>query len=317
MSLIYNVVIIDDQKEFYEDYKFIIKDHLLKQGFIANVDYIPSNLSFSKYELSKPDLYLIDLKFGHADQGQDFIKTIRKNYYTDILFYSSDHEAIKKYRQSAEMQGIYFAEKDEQTSEVDDLLKGLLNKMILKSNSPRSTRGIIMECVSELDETVREKIVFLASVIKKQEVKKIEKDILKLFKTSNDGRIGKLEKFFHINFTKGKVESSEFAKEYETFDLESLVNDIHITDSSKNTKILLILYKHLYGEDELFSKIKRYEELLTKRNILAHVSQETSPNGFVFRNKKDRNKNYYLTTEESIALRNLVIEMEGCISKIR
>ena len=181
MSLAYNVAIIDDQKGFYDDYKVIIEEHLSKQGFIAKVDYINSDLDFAKYEISKPDLYMVDLKFGHIDQGQEFIKKIRKDYYTDILFYSSDHEAIQKYRQSAEMQGIYFAEKDEQTGEVDNLLKGLLDKMVLKSNSPRSTRGIVMECVSELDESVRNKIILLVKKIPDGNKQIIEKEILKLF----------------------------------------------------------------------------------------------------------------------------------------
>lgn len=316
MSLVYNVVIIDDQKGFYDDYKVIIGEHLSMQGYIAKVDYINSDLDFEKYELSKPDLFMVDLKFGHIDQGQEFIKKIRKDYYTDILFYSSDHEAIQKYRQSAEMQGIYFAEKDEQTSEVDDLLKGLLDKMILKSNSPRSTRGIVMECVSELDEAIRNKIAFLVKKIPTDDKKAVEREILKLFKESNDGKTKKLEDFFHIPFIKEKIPTSEFAPNYEPIDFESLIQDIQITDSTKNIRILCVIYKYLYGKTELYSNIKRYEELLGKRNILAHVTQEQSSNGFIFRNRSDESKNYNLTTEESVTLRKLIIEMENCISQI-
>ncbi len=316
MSLAYNVAIIDDQKGFYDDYKVIIEEHLSKQGFIAKVDYINSDLDFAKYEISKPDLYMVDLKFGHIDQGQEFIKKIRKDYYTDILFYSSDHEAIQKYRQSAEMQGIYFAEKDEQTGEVDNLLKGLLDKMVLKSNSPRSTRGIVMECVSELDESVRNKIILLIKKIPDGNKQIIEKEILKLFKKSNDGKIKKLEDFFKVSFIKEKLPETEFAKKCETINIDSLIQDIQITDSIKNVRILCVLYKHLYGNTQVYSDIKRYEDLLGKRNILAHVTQEQSGNGFIFRNKNDESKNYNLTMEESITIRKLIIEMDNCISKI-
>lgn len=316
MSLAYNVTIIDDQKGFYDDYKAIIEDHLTEQGFVANVDYINSDLDFSRYELSKPDLYMVDLKFGQIDQGQEFIKKIRKNYCTDILFYSSDHESIQKYRQSVEMQGVYFAEKDEQTSEVDDLLKKLLNKMILRANSPRSTRGMVMECVSELDEIIRNKIILLIKKISEDDKKNIERRILKLFKESNDGKIKKLEDFFKVSFIKEKLPETEFAKKCETINIDSLIQDIQITDSIKNVRILCVLYKHLYGNTQVYSDIKRYEDLLGKRNILAHVTQEQSGNGFIFRNKNDESKNYNLTMEESITIRKLIIEMDNCISKI-
>ncbi len=137
-----------------------------------------------------------------------------------------------------------------------------------------------------------------------------------MFKKSNDGKIKKLEDFFQVSFVKEKVPTSEFALKYESIDFESLIQDIQITDSTKNIRILCSLYKYLYGENELYSKIKRYESLLGRRNILAHVTQEQSSNGFIFRNRNDESKNYNLTTEESLALRKLIIEMEDCILHI-
>lgn len=316
MSLEYNVVIIDDQKAFFEDYKSFIEDYLSNKGFIASVDYISSESDFASYDLSKPDLFLIDLKFGQVDQGQIFIHKVRENRFTDILFYSSDVEALKKYRQEGKMQGVFFAEKDEQVDEVENNLKGLLDKMIIRSNSPRATRGIVMECVAELDDVIRTQIKSMITKINANELENTEKKILKLFKNSIDGKIKDLENFFSVSFSNGLLNASEFAKNHSSINVGKLVNSIKITDSYKNLSILGILLKKIYGNDKLYSNIYRYNDLLKKRNILAHTTQENIENSFVFRNIEDETKNYILTEDECLSLRKLIIEIGKCLNEI-
>lgn len=202
MSLIYNVAIIDDQKEFYADYKPIIEEILNTNGFAVHVSYIASMEDFEQCILRDQDLFMIDLKFGQEDKGQEFIKLIREKYFIDILFYSSDTNAIQNYRKDPTMQGIYFAEKDEQSGEVDALLKRLLDKMIMKCNSPRSMRGIVMECVSELDETVREKYIKLFQKVETDKRNELYKKIIKIYKKSNDGRNKSLKNFLMSSLQK-------------------------------------------------------------------------------------------------------------------
>ena len=298
MSLKYNIAILDDQKEFFEEYKDTIDTHLKEHGFIAVIDYIQSESEFDQYDLDKPDLFMIDLKFGIEDKGQKFIEKIRDNYFTDILFYSSDHEAIESYRKNAEMQGIFFAEKDEQNDEVEILLIRLLDKMLLKANAPRSMRGIVMECVAELDDIIKQKISALESKIPVSQKENVRKKILKHYKDSNDGRNKKLFDFFATPF------------------VGDLIDNIQVTDSQKNLQCLLILYKELYRKDELYSQIKKYEELLSKRNILAHVTQEKRENGYAFKHHTDISEYYELTLEEALSLRKIIIKLEDHLKKI-
>lgn len=317
MSLKYNIAILDDQKVFFDEYKDTIDTYLKEKGFIAAIDYIQSESEFYQYDLDKPDLFMIDLKFGIEDKGQKFIEKIRDNYFTDILFYSSDHEAIERYRKNADMQGIFFAEKDEQNDEIEALLIRLLDKMLLKANTPRSMRGIVMECVAELDDIIKQKIILLELKITQPSQKEnVRKNILKLYKDSNDGRNKKLSDFFATSFVGNKIAAEEIYKTAGIFAISDLIDNIQVADSQKNLQCLLIFYKELYGKDDLYNQIKKYEELLSKRNILAHVTQEKRENGYAFKHHTDTSEYYELTGEEALSLRNIIIELEACLLKI-
>lgn len=317
MSLKYNIAILDDQKEFFDEYKDTIDAYLKEQGFIAVIDYIQSESEFYQYDLDKPDLFMIDLKFGIEDKGQKFIEKIRDTHFTDILFYSSDHEAIESYRKNADMQGIFFAEKDEQNDEVETLLNRLLDKMLLKANAPRSMRGIVMECVAELDDIIKQKIALLeVKITQPSQKENVRKKILKHYKDSNDGRNKKLSDFFATSFVGDKIAAEEIYKSAGMFAISDLIENIQVTDSQKNLQCLLIFYKELYGKDDLYNQIKKYEELLSKRNILAHVTQEKRENGYAFKHHTGSSEYYELTVEEALSLRNIIIELEGCLSKI-
>ena len=107
MSLKYNVAIIDDKKLFFEEYKAMVDEFLEENGFNAEVEHIPSEQDFFSYPLEKPDLFLVDLKFGQDDKGQKFIEAIRNNYLTDVLFYSSDRKAIKNIERNWAHKGFF------------------------------------------------------------------------------------------------------------------------------------------------------------------------------------------------------------------
>lgn len=315
MSLRYNVAIIDDKKLFYNDYKGVIDDFLSNNGFKADVEHIPSEQDFDKYPLDKPNLFLVDLKFGRVDKGQIFIEKIRNNHLTDVLFYSSDHDAIDKYRSQIGSQGIFFAERDEQNDEVEPLLEKMLNKMIARSNTPRATRGLVMECVAELDDKVKEKILYLLDKLPKENREKYYKDVIKIIKKSSDGKLNKLQQFFDAPFAekKNNLLSSGISLD---FSVPDLIENINITDSSKNLKFLLSLYSSHYGKNQLYEQIKHYNELLQKRNILAHVSQIMDEDRYVFKSRSCDSQDYVLTEEECLSLRKTILEFSDLLNQI-
>jgi len=312
MSLKYNVAIIDDQIQFFEFYKEIIEEHLSANGFYAEVDHISSEKNFESYPISMPNMYMIDLKFGNDDKGQNFIRKIREQQLTDILFYSSDHEAIENYKLEFGSQGIFFAEKEEQNDEVIVILEKMLDKMISTCNTPRTTRGLIMECVAELDDIIKEKIMLLYSKLTDEQIISYRKRILEKIKNSYDGRLNDLKRFFDQDFA-NKIENASVINSDNGFLIEDLIEEIKITDSSKNLSFLLSLYKILFSKDDLYKDIAKYQELLSKRNILAHVSQSMEGDKIVFKNK---DYIYTLSDEECLSLRTNILSLTAAIKSI-
>lgn len=317
MSLKYKVVVIDDKNLFYKEYKETIDAHLEQSGFEADVDYIASEKDFNAYKsFADPDLYMVDLKFGQEDKGQIFIGAIREKFLTDILFYSSDHDAIQQYRQDVNLQGIYFAERDEQNDEVEPLLKKLLDKMIIKANAPRSTRGLVMECVAELDDLIKKKICTLEKQISDTDLTSIQHKIIKVFKDSADGRNKQLNDFFDANIMPDKYKFEDISEGLKSYNIGQLIENIALTDSNKNLKVLLILYKKLHGKDALYAELAQYESLLNKRNILAHVSQSLHERGYIFKSHNGKQGDYILDLEESILLRKTILNLYKIVERV-
>ena len=308
MSLRYSVAIIDDNKLLFKNYKGIINEFLANNGFEAEVEHIASEQDFDGYSLDKPNLFVVDLKFGREDKGHVFIEKIRNNYLTDVLFYSSDHDAIDKYRSEIGSRGIFFAERDEQNDEVEPLLEKMLGKMIARSNLPRATRGLVMECVAELDDIVKQKITSLLNKLPNGKHDKYHKEVIKILKSSSDGRLNKLEEFFKVSFAE-KKQGLLLSGISLDFSIPDLIENIKITDSSKNLCFLLTLFKLIYGENELYIKIKAYEELLQKRNILAHVTQTKTESAYIFKARGNGLSDYVLTDEECLSLRKNILEL--------
>ena len=158
-ELTYKVIVIDDDSDLYEDYVEIIRKRLDTEGYLLVNERYEELSELEENPLHDVDLFLVDLKFGSQDKGPEFINKIRENHLTDILFYSSDSKSIQKYRSSGEYQGVYFAIRDENKDEITPSINRLIEKLIKRSNTPAATRGIVLGCVAELDNIIKQKIM--------------------------------------------------------------------------------------------------------------------------------------------------------------
>ena len=95
-----------------------------------------------------------------------------------------------------------------------------------------------------------------------------------------------------------------------------LVENVQITDSNRNLKVLALIYYSVYGKNDIYDKIISYIDLLEKRNKLAHITQEKEGDNFIFRNKKDNSKTYILTVEESLLLRKSILDLDNVFKNI-
>ncbi len=315
-DLTYRVVVIDDEEDLYEDYVEHIENKLSSEGYIIEHKRLEEIDELDDYPLKEVDLFLVDLKFGKEDKGPVFIRKIRENYLTDILFYSSDATAIQDYRKSGEFQGVFFAIRDENTTEIIDMIDQLIVKMVKRSNTPISTRGIVLGCVAELDNIIKEKIGALSACVDQSTQKDLLDSCTKVFFDSYKGQAKRIGEFWGCDFHTGIKEWKDIKAAYLDFQLTDLVNNVRVTDSNKNLQVLLKTYKKLKGKDELYDAILGFSELLNDRNVFAHVQEELDADGN-YRFKKLIGDDYLILTEEKCReLRSEIIEQFKNISRL-
>ncbi len=315
-ELTYKVIVIDDDSDLYEDYVEIIKKRLDTEGYLLVNERYEELSELEENPLHDVDLFLVDLKFGSQDKGPEFINKIRENHLTDILFYSSDSKSIQKYRSSGEYQGVYFAIRDENKDEITPSINRLIEKLIKRSNTPAATRGIVLGCVAELDNIIKQKIIKLLEQLSLPLKKQLVEKCFRLFLDSYKGRFNKARDFFGCDLHKGMKSFSELKNEYTEFDVQELINNIYITDSNKNLNVLVQTHKVLNGENDIQNSILEILKLLEDRNVLAHVSEELDCEG-CYRFKRPKNDEYLtLSPEKCRELRIDIIKYFSLIAKI-
>lgn len=315
-DLTYKVIVIDDDSDLYEDYIEQIEKILKAQGYLLEHDRYEELDELEENSLEDVDLFLVDLKFGKEDKGPEFIEKIREKHYTDILFYSSDAKAIQASRASGNFQGVFFAIRDENKSEITDMIRHLLEKMIKRSNTPLASRGLVLGCVAELDNIVKEKIYALLLKIDPAQAEDLLNDCIKLYYCSYKGQSKKIKDFFGIDFHGGMLKWEDVKKAYSKYEVAELVQNVDITDSNKNFRVLLNAYEKAIGQDDTYNIIKNFIELLSDRNIFAHVQEEKDAEGN-YRFKRLKKDEYLVLTEEKcIELRTSIVEYYNMISAI-
>lgn len=305
-DLTYKVIVIDDEEDLYDDYIEYIEKKLSTEGYRLEHKRYEELSDLDEHPLNDVDLFLVDLKFGKEDKGPEFIRKIRENHLTDILFYSSDASAIQDNMKSGEFQGVFFAVRDENTSEITNMIDQLILKMIKRSNTPLSSRGIILGCVAELDNIIKEKIEGLLAKLNSKQHKSIMDNCTKIYFSSYKGQSKKICDFMGCDFHKGMRQWKEVKESYAKYEISSLVKNIYITDSSKNLQVLLKIYRALKGEDDLYNAISHFSELLNDRNIFAHVQEEKNNDG-LYQFKRFNSDEYLVLSEEKCRKLRLAI----------
>lgn len=315
-DLTYKVIIIDDEEDLYEDYVDFMEKKLSTEGYLLVHERYEELSDLDAHPLSDVDLFLVDLKFGKEDKGPEFIRKIREHHLTDILFYSSDAMAIQENRKSGEFQGVFFAIRDENTSEITGMINQLIEKMIKRSNTPLSSRGVVLGRVAELDNIIKEKVEDLFQKINPTQRKKLMDECTKIYYEHYNSQSKKICEFMACDFHNGIRKWNEIKDSYSEYDISDLVRNIQITDSNKNFRILLKTYRALRGEDELYQTILHFSDLLSDRNIFAHVQEEQNENGLYQFKRLNKDDYLVLSEEKCRELRSAIINYYLHISKL-
>ncbi len=318
-DLTYRMVVFDDSRDFYEDYVEIAEEILHKNGYLLEHKRFEELEELDSNSFDDVDLFLVDLNFGPSDEddkGPEFIAKIREKYVTDILFYSSYQDRIRKCRKEGGYEGVFFAHREENKKEIKRKIEELIMEMIKRSNTPLASRGLVLGCVAELDGVIKQKIRLLFDKIPPDQVKGIMDDCTRSYHKSFKGRSNDIEKFFGIEFHKGNLKWNEVKNNYKEYDISELLNNTSITDTNKSFHILLKVYEKVMGKDETYKVISKFDNLLDDRNTLAHVKGERNEKGvYQFKKKK---KDAYLTLSDRKCkeLRKSIIKYYEIISEI-
>jgi len=262
MKLEYKILWIEDTPKSIRRDKRQIISYIENLGFECHVEDITNFADFEQnigYENTlEYDLLLVDLDLGNQetkDEGNLIIKNIRdEKVYTEIIFYSSQYEELKRKLNNHFIEGIFTSSREELKDKVEQIIDVTLHKV----QDVNNLRGLIMAEVVELDR-LKEQIIIKGS--NKISDKAIEKYTLKKIKESGTSNQNKAKRFL------GELENVTF---------ESLFQSLGFVDSDKKAKATGEILDKLNISEPITKDdfIQPYiDDILGKRNMFAHIEE--------------------------------------------
>lgn len=156
MKTAYNILWIDDEPTSIDTDQEDVKDYLEEFGIRADISFVeaPADGSIKErleHHLKDPELDLLMVDY-HMEglSGDQLVKLIREtdHIYLPVIFYSSSavNDLLDAVR-TAEIDGVYIANRALLINKVKEVVGSLL----VKEQTVKQVRGLLMEGVSEID----------------------------------------------------------------------------------------------------------------------------------------------------------------------
>ena len=201
MRLDYQILWFEDQQNNVEEVAKGLSTRLSRLGFNLQVQWIKPgsdlNNTFGNIKniVNNFDLILLDYDLGKDSfNGVDIAKKLRRsNFLTDIIFYSSasPHD-LRKFMFDNHVDGVFCINRNNLQSESFDIIQNRIRK-ILDINH---MRGIVMEVVSEFDESINDLAKNLETKIecpeRKQEIYSFIHSKITSLSSKNDTQISEI-----------------------------------------------------------------------------------------------------------------------------
>ncbi len=274
MSMKFNILWFEDNEEWYETNKENIEEYLVNKNFVAEFKRYDSANKISKVTaFSEYDLILVDLKLDHNTKGTNAIQTIRnKNILSDALFYSSDGvDKIRSEMGTDIFEGVYFSSRDDILFE--NKVKKLIDKAVRRMEDIISTRGILVDSLSEFDEKLRFVIMkFYSSYVDTAKGSELDKYVYDL-----------IVKQLHNNKKKcDSLNDSNF--------LGKALANTYLIDSAKLAQIVQHIFNTYYPEQRYRKDFYNtyLKKIIIERNNLAHAKKEVGGDGLFYFEKNEK-----------------------------
>jgi len=244
MKLTYNILWVDNDRGIYEHHKDDILEHLKNLGFEPKIEFLDDYQSFidAKLNLNNYDIFILDYKLKLGQDGNEIIKIIREDNYTEIIFYSGVPDQARKQIFDDKSNGIYITSRDFIQFEEDVI--GLINITIKKVQDVNNLRGLIMAEVAELDR-IKERIII---------------------KYANKNKCGTLEKYIIKTVTMSNEDNTKKVVKYTDSHINEIIDKLRL-DSDKKARTV-------QKADDSFSESTYRKEILKIRNKFAHIEEK-------------------------------------------
>ena len=275
MKLEFSLLVVDDAPGGIEQAIETLADYLGTRGFTLDSRIVNDLSEQGLRRLARSagkdyDLVMVDYNLGQPDiiDGAGAAEQLRRELpYTDMIFYSSISEAdLLGELAKHSVPGVFVARRDN----LDEALTGLADTVIGKAVDLNHMRGIAMAEVAEMDVLM-------------------EETLGRFFRSSNELVVAAGERTIG-NLRKGIEKGlKQLEKNYEEGGLPGLVSDGRLFSFTNKYWAIRRAVKCLPEKpSDAMSVLESYEdEIIRKRNMLAHVKEATEDGKTILRSIKD------------------------------
>jgi len=271
MTLEYKILWIDNVDVIYTDHQQTIENHLIDLGFTPLIEKGADYNAFDKFKgnLQQFDLFLLDYKLDGDKNGNEIIKDIREENYTDVIFYSTLPDEVRQKIYDDKLNGVYYTSRDFEQFE-DDVIS-IIDVTIKKVQDVNNLRGLIMAEVAELDR------------IKKRIIQKFSKNADAEFKKYiKEDVFSKIKQELEALACLVKVEDSECS--HTEIDLEKLQKNFFYDSFKKSRTVFRVKNSNAKCKEIPFVHQEYYDNVIRKRNVLAHEEENSRVDGTKYLN---------------------------------
>ena len=278
MKLEFRLLVVDDEPDYIGEAVEILSEHLETLGFYLKKNYATDFTESGLRDLTRNqgkefDLVMVDYRLGSENiDGAVAASQLRRDLrYTDMVFYSSDSsvelhaELVKE-----SVSGVFVETRDN----LSDALTGLADTVIGKAVDLDHMRGIAMAEVAEMDVTM-------------------EETLWGAFQTADD-QWGNVKERTIEKLKESMIKNKERLNEYlSNGGLEEIVTDGRLFTSVHKIRAVIRFARCLPNtpSQELEVLAKYQNEVIEKRNLLAHAKEYTNDTGDKILRSIKRDKN--------------------------
>ncbi|WP_428560436.1 MAG: hypothetical protein ACP59X_16580 [Solidesulfovibrio sp. DCME] len=285
MRLKYYILWFEDSQEFVDSAREDFEEFLKDKGFELEVSSFgdADELKDEFLRDSRWNLVLMDYQLSASVIGTQIINRIRSlDVNTEIVFYSSDNAKLHEHIRTEPLEGVYWAGR---SSNFQEKVKNIIELTIRKVMDLTNMRGLVMAEVADIDTTLEDIVRSHHSSVDEGEQSKI------------------VEKFLN----RAKDQASKSVKKLEEMATNAASLDdclsCAVIDSSKRLVMVQGVAKSVECSQGIRDLCREYNNILKRRNDLAHGRSEVENGSEVIRGRNEK-----FSAENALELRREIIK---------